>query len=177
MDFIRKAGGQKAKKLLAVILAAGMAMTALPGETITALAQEAEGQKNVLLAEEVSGSETDMPEEDTVSGNDGQAEDVIPGGDSRTAESISGNADSDVSGNADRQQDGIQGEIPAFPGYISMPGDEEADTVVYDSSAFLYIPCWNLSTSRQKVTCLLPETRILTVPVGHFLRFPWRKSV
>ena len=56
MDFIRKAGGQKAKKLLAVILAAGMAMTALPGETITALAQEAEGQKNVLLAEEVSGS-------------------------------------------------------------------------------------------------------------------------
>lgn len=136
MDFIRKAGGQKAKKLLAVILAAGMAMTALPGETITALAQEAEGQKNVLLAEEVAGSETDMPEEDTVSGNDGQAEDVIPGGDSRTAESISGNADSDVSGNADRQQDGIQGEIPAFPGYISMPGDEEADTVVYDSSAF-----------------------------------------
>gem|GEM_PF-5135314 len=83
MDFIRKAGGQKAKKLLAVILAAGMAMTALPGETITALAQEAEGQKNVLLAEEVSGSETDMPEEDTVSGDDGQAEDVIPGGDSR----------------------------------------------------------------------------------------------
>lgn len=136
MDFIRKAGGQKAKKLLAVILAAGMAMTALPGETITALAQEAEGQKNVLLAEEVAGSETDMPEEDTVSGNDGQAEDVIPGGDSRTAESISGNADSDVSGNAVRQQDGIQGEIPAFPGYISMPGDEEADTVVYDSSAF-----------------------------------------
>lgn len=56
MDFIRKAGGQKAKKLLAVILAAGMAMTALPGETITALAQETEGQKNVLLAEEVSGS-------------------------------------------------------------------------------------------------------------------------
>ena len=57
MDFIRKAGGQKAKKLLAVILAAGMAMTALPGETITALAQEADGQRNVLLAEEVSGSE------------------------------------------------------------------------------------------------------------------------
>ncbi len=79
MEFIRKAGGQKAKKLLAVILAAGMAMTALPGETITALAQESEGQRNELLAEEVSG------------------------GDSRTAESISGNADSDVSGNADRQ--------------------------------------------------------------------------
>lgn len=56
MDFIRKAGGQKAKKLLAVILAAGMAMTALPGETITALAQEAEGQKNVLLAEEVAAA-------------------------------------------------------------------------------------------------------------------------
>lgn len=135
MEFIRKTGGQKAKKLLAVILAAGMAMTALPGETITALAQESEGQRNVLLAEEVSGGGTDTPEEDTVSGSDGQAEDVIPGGDSRTAESISGNDDSDISGNAGWQQGGIQGEIPAFPGYISMPGDEEVDTVVYDSSA------------------------------------------
>lgn len=76
MKFIRKAGGQKAKKLLAVILAAGMAMTALPGETITALAQEADGQRNELLAEEVSGSETDIPAEDTVSGSDGQAGDV-----------------------------------------------------------------------------------------------------
>ena len=74
MDFIRKIGGQKAKKLLAVILAAGMAMTVLPGETITVLAQESEGQRNELLAEEVSGSETDIPAEDTVSGNDGQAD-------------------------------------------------------------------------------------------------------
>ncbi len=111
MEFIRKAGGQKAKKLLAVILAAGMAMTALPGETITALAQESEGQRNELLAEEVSG------------------------GDSRTAESISGNADSDVSGNADRQQDGMRGEIPSFPGYVSIPGEDEVDTVIYDASA------------------------------------------
>lgn len=116
--------GQNRKKILAVILAVGMAMTALPGETITALAQETTGQKNVLLVEEVPGNGTDMPAKDTVSGGDGQ-----------TVESISGNDDSDISGNADGQKDGIQGEIPEFPGYISMPGDEEVDTVVYDSSA------------------------------------------
>ena len=147
MDFIRKAGGQKAKKLLAVILAAGMAMTALPGETITALAQEAEGQKNVLLAEEVAGSETDMPEEDTVSGN------------------------------AVRQQDGIQGEIPAFPGYISMPGDEEADTVVYDPSAF---SAYSMLESKYiPAKGDLPLTRDQN-PYGTcwaFSTFPWRKSV
>ena len=74
MDFIRKAGGQKAKKLLAVILAAGMAMTALPGETIMALAQEAEGQKNVLLAEDVSGNA-----DSDVSGNADRQQDSMQG--------------------------------------------------------------------------------------------------
>lgn len=114
MAYIRKAGGRNARKLLAVILAAGMAMTALPGEAITALAQETTEGRNVVIVADISGSD-----DRDISGSD-----------------IAYRDESDISGNTDLpQQDGMQGEIPAFPGYVSIPGEDEVDTVIYDASA------------------------------------------
>ena len=111
----------KGKKVLAVILAAGMLVNVLPQTAFTALANE-----SVSTVSAVSG------------GDDAQIADVsganAPEG---IAESSDENTTDISAGNTVESKDnGITGEIPEFPGYRELPEDQNAPAVTPGVQAY-----------------------------------------